>query len=145
MSKVEGFLTAQEEQQVVAAIKTAEKNTSGEIRVHIEKLTEIPPLHRAKEVFWRLNMNQTKAQNGVLFYVSVENRQFAIYGDRGIYQQVSKDFWDAEKELVVHHFSKNENAKGLILAIEKVGEKLKELFPFATDDTNELPNEISKG
>ncbi len=145
MSKVEDFLTAQEEQQVVVAIKSAENNTSGEIRVHIEKSTEKPPLERAKEVFWYLKMNETKLQNGVLFYVAVESKQFAIYGDRGIYHQTTPDFWDAEKELVVDHFSKKQNAEGLVLAIKKVGEKLKKLFPYTTDDSNELSNELSKG
>lgn len=145
MSKVEDFLTAQEEQQIVAAIKSAEKNTSGEIRVHIEKSNKTPPLTRAKEVFWFLNMDQTKEQNGVLFYIDVENKQFAIYADRGIYRQTPQNFWDKEKEIVVKHFSKKENAKGLVLAIEKVGEKLKKLFPYKTDDSNELSDEISKG
>jgi len=145
MSKVEDFLTAREEQQIVAAIKSAEKNTSGEIRVHIEKSTEIPPLTRAKEVFWFLNMDETKEQNGVLFYIAVENKQFAIYGDRGIYRKTPQNFWDEEKEIVLKHFSKKENAKGLLIAIEKVGEKLKKLFPYQTDDSNELSDEISKG
>lgn len=145
MSRVEDFLTAQEEQLVITAIKSAEKNTSGEIRVHIEKSTKKPPLERAKEVFWYLKMGETRLQNGVLFYVAVENRQFAIYGDRGIYHQTTPDFWDNEKNLVVQHFSKKQNAEGLILAIEKVGGKLKKLFPYAFDDSNELSNEISKG
>ena len=145
MSKLEDFLTAQEEQQIIAAIKSAEKNTSGEIRVHIENTTEKSPLERAKEVFLLLNMDETKLQNGVLFYVAVDCKQFAIYGDRGIYHQTKQDFWDAEKELVVNHFSKKQNAEGLISAIEKVGEKLQKLFPFTSDDVNELPNEISKG
>ncbi len=145
MSKVEAFLSAQDEQQVIAAIKSAEKNTSGEIRVHIETINEIPSLQRAKEVFSFLNMDQTKEQNGVLFYVAVESKQFAIYGDRGIYQQTPKDFWESETELVLNHFQKNANAQGLILAIEKVGEKLKKLFPIKSDDSNELSDEISKG
>ncbi len=145
MSKLEDFLTTEEEQQVIAAIKSAEKNTSGEIRVHIEKATEKLPLERAKEVFWLLKMNETKLQNGVLFYVAVESKQFAIYGDRGIYHQTTLDFWNAEKELVVSHFSKKQNGEGLVFAIEKVGEKLQKLFPFTSDDANELSNEISKG
>ncbi|MCF6280278.1 MAG: TPM domain-containing protein [Flavobacteriaceae bacterium] len=145
MSEVENFLTAQEEEQVIAAIKSAEKNTSGEIRVHIEKLTKTLPLERAKEVFWHLKMNETKLQNGVLFYVAVESKKFAIYGDRGIYNQTTSDFWNDEKELVINHFSKKQNVKGLVLAIEKVGEKLKKLFPYTSDDANELSNEISKG
>ncbi len=145
MSTVEDFLTGQEEQQVIAAIKSAEKNTSGEIRVHIEKTTEKPPLERAKEVFWLLKMNETKLQNGVLFYVAVESKQFAIYGDRGIYNQTKPDFWNSEKELVVSHFAKQQKVEGLVLAIEKVGEKLKNLYPFTSDDADELSNEISKG
>ncbi len=145
MSKVEDFLTAHEEQQIVAAIKYAEKNTSGEIRVHIEKFTKTPPLERAKEVFWHLKMNETKERNGVLFYIDVHNKQFAIYADSGIYQLIPPNFWNQEKELVIQHFSKKENAKGLVLAIEKVGEKLKKLFPYKTDDLNELSDEISKG
>ncbi|PHR71400.1 MAG: hypothetical protein COA67_06765 [Lutibacter sp.] len=144
-SKLEDFLTAREEQQIIAAIKSAEKNTSGEIRVHIEKSTEKPPLERAKEVFWLLKMDQTKLQNGVLFYVAVDCKQFAIYGDRGIYHQTTPDFWNAEKELVLNHFSKRQNVEGLVLAIEQVGEKLQKLFPFTSDDTDELSNEISKG
>lgn len=145
MSKVEDFLTAKEEQQIVAAIKLAEKNTSGEIRVHIEKETKTPPLDRAKEVFLLLKMDQTNAQNGVLFYIAIQNKQFAIYGDIGIYQQTTPNFWDDEKNLVLQYFAKKQQAKGLILAIERVGEKLKKLFPYKTDDSNELSDEISKG
>ena len=102
-------------------------------------------MERAKEVFWLLKMDQTKLQNGVLFYVAVDSKQFAIYGDRGIYHQTTPDFWTAEKELVVSHFTKNKKVDGLILAIEKVGEKLQKLFPFNSNDANELSNEISKG
>jgi len=145
MSEVENFLTVEEEQQVIAAIKSAEKNTSGEIRVHIENITKKLPLERAKEVFWHLKMNETKLQNGVLFYVAVESKQFAIYGDRGIYNQTTSGFWDNEKELVINLFSKKQNAKGLVLAIEKVGEKLKKIFPYTSGDVNELSNKISKG
>ncbi|AOW20795.1 TPM domain-containing protein [Urechidicola croceus] len=145
MSLVEEFLTTNEEQQIIDAIKSAEDHTSGEIRVHIENSSEKPPLERAKEVFCYLKMNETKLQNGVLFYVAVDSHQFAIYGDKGIYEQVPHNFWDDEKDLVINHFSKKQNAKGLVLAIEKVGEKLKELYPVTIDNSNELSNEISKG
>ncbi len=145
MPKIEGFFTAQEEQQVVNAIKIAEKNTSGEIRVHIEKSTDKDALERAKSVFYQLKMNETELQNGVLFYVAIESHHFAVLGDKGINDVVPADFWDSEKELVLSHFKKGEYAKGLELAILEVGAKLKEFFPYQSDDTNELSDEISKG
>lgn len=145
MPKIEDFFTPQEEEQVIAAIQSAEKDTSGEIRVHIEKTTDKDPLERAKEVFYELKMNETKAQNGVLFYVATESHHFAILGDKGINDLVPGDFWDQEKALVLSHFSKREFAEGLSLGIKEAGQKLKEFFPYQSDDTNELSDEISKG
>tara|TARA_R110001583_G_scaffold130277_2_gene282031 strand:- start:1856 stop:2293 length:438 start_codon:yes stop_codon:yes gene_type:complete len=145
MSKVEEFLTAQQEQDIIKSIKKAEKNTSGEIRVHIEKSTEKPPMERALEVFYSLNMNKTEHRNGVLFYVAVESKQFAILGDKGINDKVPENFWDSEKEIMLSHFKKGAFSKGLELAIVEVGEELKEYFPYKANDSNELSDEISKG
>lgn len=145
MSKVEDFLTAPQERDLIKAIQTAELNTSGEIRVHIEKRTELPPLERAFEVFHELKMDATQLRNGVLFYVAVESKKFAILGDEGINNVVPDNFWDEEKDLVLSYFKKGEFEKGLELAILEVGKKLKEYFPFMSDDTNELSDEISKG
>lgn len=145
MSKVEDFLTVEEEQAIIKAIKAAEINTSGEIRVHIEKTTEKPPMDKALEVFYQLEMEKTEQRNGVLFYIAVESKKFAILGDDGINSKVPDNFWDEEKELVLNHFAKGEFTTGLELAIVKVGEKLKEFFPYQSDDTNELSDEISKG
>lgn len=145
MPKIEDFFTADEEQQVINAIKTAETNTSGEIRVHIEKATDKDALERATEVFYELKMNKTELQNGVLFYVATESHHFAVLGDKGINDLVPDNFWDSEKELALLHFKKREFAKGLELAILEAGKKLQEFFPYQSDDTNELSDEISKG
>lgn len=145
MSKTEDFLTPEEEQEIVNAISIAEKNTSGEIRVHIENHSEKPPLERAKEVFLSLEMHNTEARNGVLFYVGVANKTFAILGDEGIDKKVELDFWNVTKDTVIQHF-KNKNYKdGLVAGILSAGERLKTFFPYQEDDTNELSNEISKG
>ncbi len=145
MSKVEEFLTEVQEQNLIKAIKIAEKNTSGEIRVHIEKTTKIPPMERAQEVFYHLKMDKTAQRNGVLFYIAVESKKFAILGDQGINDLVPEDFWDTEKEQVLSHFKKGEFTKGLELAIIEVGRKLVTFFPYQSNDINELPDEISKG
>ena len=145
MSKVEDFLTKAEEQEVVEAIRMAEKNTSGEIRVHLEKKTDIDPINRAVEVFNELNMNQTHLRNGVIVYVAVKSKQFAIYGDEGINNKVGDDFWNSTKDIMVKNFKNSANKLALIEGIKNIGEQLKKHFPFQDDDTNELSNEISKG
>lgn len=155
MSKVEEFLSKAEEQEIVEAIGKAEKNTSGEIRVHIEngtslegelaKQNTIAPLNRAMEVFRNLNMENTQERNGVILYVAVNSKQFAIYGDKGINEKVADDFWDTTKEIMQNHFKNGNFKQGLIDGILKAGEQLKTHFPYADDDTNELSNEISIG
>ena len=144
MSKVEDFLTKAEEQEIVAAIGIAEKNTSGEIRVHIEKETSMAAIDRAMEVFRNLNMENTDERNGVIIYVAVKSHQFAIYGDKGINEKVEDDFWSCTKDIMANHFKNGNFKQGLIDGIVKAGEKLKIHFPFQHDDTNELSNEISK-
>lgn len=144
MSKTEDFLTPEEEQEIVNAISIAEKNTSGEIRVHIENHSEKPPLERAKEVFLSLEMDKTQARNGVLFYVGVSDKTFAILGDEGIDKKVELDFWHMTKETVIQHFKNKNYKEGLVAGILSAGERLKSFFPYEADDTNELSNEISK-
>jgi uncharacterized membrane protein len=145
MNRVESFLTANQEKTIIKAIRTAEKHTSGEIRVHIESKTEKPTLERAKEVFLYLKMDQTKQRNGILLYVAVESREFAILGDHGINQVIPKGFWEEEKKMVLDYFAKKQFEEGLVKVIKKVGEKLNEFFPYEKEDTNELSDTISKG
>jgi uncharacterized membrane protein len=146
MSKVEDFLTAEEERAIVDAICVAEKETSGEIRVHLEKTTSIDVYSRAKEVFSILKMDETQLKNGVLIYVAVKDKVFAICGDQGINDLVPKDFWDSTKEQMLSHFKNGNYKQGLIEGILRAGEQLKNYFPYNEEhDTNELSNEISKG
>jgi uncharacterized membrane protein len=144
MATAKEFFTPDEEQVIVNAISTAEKNTSGEIRVHIENHSEKPPLERAQEVFQLLGMNATAARNGVLFYLGVADRSFAIIGDEGIDKAVENDFWDCTKDIVIGHFKEGHFAQGLSEGILRAGDRLKQYFPYAEDDKDELPNEISK-
>jgi uncharacterized membrane protein len=144
MAAIKDFFTPQEEQAIVNAITIAEKNTSGEIRVHIENHSEKPPLERAQEVFQYLGMQATTARNGVLFYLGVTDRSFAIIGDEGIDKAVENDFWDCTKDVVISHFKEGRFAQGLTEGILRAGDRLKQYFPYTADDANELPNEISK-
>ena len=145
MSKVEDFLTKEEEQAIVEAIRMAEKNTSGEIRVHIEKTTSLDPYDRAMEVFHLLKMDETELKNGVLIYLAVKDKNFVICGDKGINDVVANDFWDCTRDIMVAHFKSGNYKQGLIDGIINAGEQLQKFFPYLDGDADELSNEISKG
>jgi len=145
MSKVEDFLSKEDEQEIVEAIRVAEKNTSGEIRVHIEATTSLDHYDRAMEVFHELRMDETQLQNGVLIYVAVEDKTFVICGDKGINDIVTNTFWDSTRDAMASQFKQGYFKQGLINGILKAGDELKKYFPWQEGDTNELSNEISKG
>lgn len=143
MSAINLF-TAEQQQQVIAAIREAEQATSGEIRIHIEKNCTLDnPVDRAIEVFGNLGMHQTAEQNGVLFYLATEDRKFAVIGDKGINERVPPDFWVSTKELLRAHFAVGNYTEGLCQGVKEAGRQLKQFFPRAHDDTNELSDEIS--
>ena len=145
MSKKTPFISTQDEEAIVVAIQEAEKNTSGEIRIHIEATSNKDPYERSLEVFHLLEMNATKDANGVLIYVAVNDKKFVIYGDKGINDVVPKDFWDNTKDVIQSHFKKGNFKQGLIDGILSSGQELKNHFPYQQDDVDELSNEISKG
>ena len=144
MSKVEDFLSVKEEQEIVAAIREAERNTSGEIRVHIEKTTDVSHYNRALEVFHMLKMYNTKEQNAVLIYVAVHDHKFVIYGDKGIDAVVPANFWDSTKNIMQDHFKQGRFKQGIVEGVLKGGQELKIHFPWNENDVDELSNEISK-
>ncbi len=146
MSKVEDFLTKEEEQEIVQAIIQAERNTSGEIRVHIEEHSEKNHTERTREVFRMLEMENTKLRNGVLIYIAVADRHFEIYGDEGINNNVPTDFWKSTRDAIQNQFKTQNFKQGIINGILQIGKELKEHFPYdEVNDIDELPNEISKG
>ena len=143
MSKAEAFFSKKEEKQIISAIKKAEKNTSGEIRIHIDESSESDCFVRAKQAFIALKMDNTKNRNGVLFYISAIEKEFAICGDVGIDKLTPADFWEEIKDIIIFHFKKNEFVMGLTKGIEMTGDSLRKYFPFEDDDIDELPDEIS--
>ena len=145
MSNIEDFLTAKEEAEIVEAIRVAERKTSGEIRVHIEKDCEGDVYEHALEIFHILKMDNTKEQNGVLIYVAVDNKAFVIFGDQGINNVVDANFWNSTRDQIAKQFKQGNFRQGLIDGIMEAGKALSKHFPWEHGDTNELDNTISKG
>ena len=143
MSNAITILNREEDHRIVKAIKQAEKNTSGEIKVHIENHCKGNVEERSIFVFNRLKLNKTKLRNGVLIYLAVKDHKFAILGDEGINKVVEDGFWNDVKDLMQSRFKENRFADGLEEGIMRCGEKLKTFFPYQSDDTNEIPDNIS--
>lgn len=139
------FLTADQQMTVVNAVILAEKGTSGEIRIHIDGRCNGDPVKRAEEVFGKLGMHRTELRNGVLIYLACNSKVFAIVGDKGINDIVPEGFWTDITEMMGNEFRNGRFAEGLEKAAVMVGEKLKEYFPYQTDDVNEQPDDISFG
>ena len=139
------FFTKEEKELIKSAVKEAELNTSGEIRVHMDNHCKEDVMDRAAWWFGKLEMQLTEQRNGVLFYLAVKDHKFAILGDAGVNAVTQDDFWDLIKEKMAGHFSEGEFATGLREGILMAGQSLKEHFPYQDEDVNELSDEISFG
>jgi uncharacterized membrane protein len=137
------FFTEVQKKEILLAIEQAELNTSGEIRLHVEETCKIDPTVRAVKVFEKLKMNKTKLRNGVLFYIALGDKKFAIIGDKGINDLVEVNFWEDIKDAMLKFFIKDALSSGLCLGIQMAGMKLKTHFPYTLNDENELTNDIS--
>ena len=143
MSNARQILNNEEDRRVVEAIKQAELNTSGEIKVHIENRCQGDVEQRSLVVFDKLKLNETQLRNGVLIYLAVKDHKFAILGDEGINNVVGEGFWNDVKDLMAGFFKEGRFAEGLEEGIRRCGEKLKVYFPYQSDDINEIPDDIS--
>ncbi len=143
--KPSNFFTSEQKERIREAIRSAEKDTSGEIRVHIDKKCKDDALDRAAYIFEKLAMHKTNLRNGVLFYLAVDDHKFAILGDAGINNVVQDNFWDNIKEVMAEKFREGDFTGGLETSILMAGEQLKKHFPYKIDDINELPDDISFG
>jgi uncharacterized membrane protein len=142
---VHKYFTEESKLQISNAIRVAETNTSGEIRVHIENRCKGDVLDRAAYLFEKLEMHKTELRNGVLFYLAVEDHKFAILGDGGINAKVADNFWESTKDVVIAKLKNGLYAEALSDGIIMAGEQLKANFPYQDDDVNELSDEISFG
>lgn len=139
------IFTEAEQQQIREAIQEAEHSTSGEIKVHIEGHCKEDTLDRAAYVFEQLEMHKTKLRNGVLIYLAIKDKKFAILGDVGINQKVESDFWNHISEKMLNYFKDEQYVLGLTEGIKSSGTALGRFFPYQTDDKNELSDDISFG
>ena len=137
------FFSGKEKKQILAAVREAERNTSGEIRIHLEYKTREPVFGHAQKVFQRIGITRTSERNGVLIFLATHDKKFAVLGDVGINEKVPEGFWNDVAGIMQEHFKRNKFADGISEAVLRIGEKLKTYFPYQTNDKNELSDNIS--
>jgi uncharacterized membrane protein len=137
------FIAKLDQQRITDAISTAEKQTSGEIRVHVQPRAGGDIRAVAERTFERLGMTKTALRNGVLLFIACEEQRFTILGDQGINEKVPAGFWDEIAARLTIRFQHGEFTDGIVDAIHSAGEELRHFFPRAEGDINELANDIN--
>ena len=128
--------------KIVDAIRNAELLTSGEIRVYIAKHCKEDALEKASRVFQKLKMQNTALRNAVLILVCPTDHKAAILGDKGINEIIDDGFWDKTLNELIAYCSKDLITEGICKAVEKVGDLIKQKYPYQEGDINELDNEV---
>ena len=145
--KKKDFFSAADKAQIVEAIRLAEKETSGEIRIYVEsKNPFMDPIDRAAEIFYKLKMQNTEHRNAVLLYIAMKHKELALFADEGIYQKAGAEYWNNAVKNMIAQFTKENISNGIEQCVKQIGETLKEKFPYMpAEDKNELPDEIVFG
>lgn len=140
------YFSETEKEHILEAIRSAERMTSGEVRVFIESRCKfVDPVDRAKEVFAHLKMEATEERNAVLLYIAMKDRQLALWGDKGIHEKVGNAYWNERVAEILQHFRKDNYAEGIAAMVRAVGEMLGRYFPHREGGKNELPDDIVFG
>ena len=141
--KASEFLSQLRHDDIVAAIREAEKQTSGEIRVFISRKPVGDPLPVARAHFVRMGMEKTRLRNAVLIFVAPRTHKFAVIGDAGVHTHCGDAFWRELTEEMAGHFRKAEFTTGLVHGIRKAGQVLAQHFPARPGDQNELSDDVA--
>ncbi len=141
------FFSAEDKAQIVEAIRMAEKETSGEVRVYVEaKNPYVDAIDRAADIFHKLKMQNTDHRNAVLLYIAMDHHELALFADEGIYQKTGEEYWNNAVKNMIAQFTRDNISNGIEQCVRQIGETLKEKFPYIpTEDKNELPDEIVFG
>ena len=131
---------------ISASIADAESQTSGMIKVHLERRVHGhhgDALDRAKDVFARLQMHQTVERHAVLIYLALEDRKLAVIGDRGIHDRVGDAYWASIRDHMVASLRAGAPREALVGAVDRVGRALREHFPRRPGDVQDSSDDLT--
>jgi len=124
------FLNKAEKARIVAAIAEQEKQTTGEIHVHVVAWAGHEDiLALAQRKFIELGLQQTEHRNGVLILISHLDHQVAIWGGEALHAKAGQLLWERAKEALLAHFAERQYAEGIEVCVREIGKELTLHFP----------------
>jgi uncharacterized membrane protein len=143
LMKVKHFLDRLEHDRVAAAIREAEKKSSGQIIVFITRRRPQDILRFARRSFRRLKLHRTEKRNGVLIVVAPAAQKVAIFGDKAVHTKSEEAFWEEVVRQMEPDLKKGEFTAAIVGAVERVGSVLATHFPTdASSRQNEISDEV---
>lgn len=137
------FLSRLDVAALEAAIREAERATTGEIRVAVLPRVRGGLDNAVKPAAERLGMTRTKERNGVLILVDPARRAFLVWGDTAIHERVGDAFWKEVATGIEDRFRAGDFTGGLVRGIETAGRALAAHFPPGPGgNPNELPDRV---
>jgi uncharacterized membrane protein len=137
------LLSPQDQQRLLEKIGQIENRSSGEVRLHVTDRRVKDTLEAARKTFTALGITRTRRRNGVLVFLSLPSRTFAIVGDEGIDRVTGPQYWESLRDTMAKRFSAGSYADGLLDILDRVEAVLVEHFPYEEGDVDELPDDIS--
>ncbi|HQR44808.1 MAG TPA: TPM domain-containing protein [Thermoanaerobaculia bacterium] len=137
------FLARVDAAAVEAAIRQAERATTGEIRVAILPRVSGGLEKAVRHAAERLGMTRTKDRNGVLILVDPSRRSFLVWGDTAIHARVEERFWKDVAAAIEERFRAGDFTGGLVRGVEIAGRELASCFPAPPGEReNQLPDGV---
>ena len=137
------LIAPEEQNRLLDKIARIEKRSSGEVRIHVTDRRVKDPLDAARRTFTSLGMASTRRRNGVLVFLSLPSRRFAIVGDEGIDRVTPPEYWDGLRDALARRLAAGQYCEGLLEILDRVEAVLAEHFPYEKGDVDELPDDIS--
>ena len=129
-------------ERIAKAVSAAEQRTSAEIKVIVSRYCWTDLREKAKSLFYKHQLHKTKDRNAVMILLVLVDREFLVYGDKGIHEKVDEDFWLKVCNVMREKFQAGNLVEGLCTGVECVSEQLATYFPRADDDVNEVFDEV---
>ncbi len=100
---------------------------------------------RALQAFYEKGLYRTRANTGVLFFISLLEHRVWVLADKGIYEKIDQATMNTFALTVSHGIKEGRACDALCRAITDAGKILSLHFPISADDTNELSNKVITG
>ena len=97
---------------------------------------------RARQLFAERGLYKTRDRSGVLILIADLERRVSVLADEGIHARLGDDEWRRDVDEITTAIRSGRAADGVSGVIQKLGERLAEIFPRSDDDADELGDSV---